>query len=294
MNQAKTLLFRDVPGIIGQYARAVMPKRSTTGDLRFPSHEALLTHVKVDHKKVAAYASVCGFNAPSTVLPITYLHILAFPLHMELMLHKDFPLALMGLVHIRNHITQYRGIYASEALAIRCYCSAHRHTDKGVEFDITSEVTSGGELVWKSISTNLARQGSGKKTRSGKNNSQHQPSEQQNYPIHSSWKMKENLGRQYARISGDSNPIHLYAPAAKLFGFKRHIAHGMWTKARAAAVLNPQLISGPCSLHVEFKQPIFLPGNVSLHTEKPDGGAFYITNAQGQKRHLTGCIQPLK
>ena len=288
MNQAKTLLFRDVPGIIGQYARAVIPKRSTTDDLRFPSHEALLTHVKVDHKKVAEYARLCGFHAPSTVLPITYLHILAFPLHMELMLHKDFPLALMGLVHIRNHITQYRGIYASEELAIRCYCSAHRQTDKGLEFDITSEVTSGGELIWKSISTNLSRQGS------GRNTSRHQPSEQQDYPVHSSWRMKENLGRQYARISGDSNPIHLYAPTAKLFGFKRHIAHGMWTKARAAAALNPQLIAGPCSLEVEFKQPIFLPGNVSLHTETPYGGAFYIADSQGQKRHLKGYIQPLE
>lgn len=41
------------------------------------------------------------------------------------------------------------------------------------------------------------------------------------------WSLASDLGRRYARVSGDINPIHLHALSARAFGFRRAIAHGM-------------------------------------------------------------------
>ena len=49
-----------------------------------------------------------------------------------------------------------------------------------------------------------------------------------------------DIGRRYAGVSGDPNPIHMYAVTARLFGFKSAIAHGMWSYARVLAALGAQ------------------------------------------------------
>ena len=61
-----------------------------------------------------------------------------------------------------------------------------------------------------------------------------------------------DLGRRYGSVSGDLNPIHLSDPTAKLFGFPRAIAHGMWTKARCLAALHDRI---PDALAVDVAVP---------------------------------------
>ena len=51
-------------------------------------------------------------------MPVTYPHILAFPLHMALMTQGDFPFPAVGLVHVQNRIEQRRPIEATEKLEI--------------------------------------------------------------------------------------------------------------------------------------------------------------------------------
>lgn len=50
-----------------------------------------------------------------------------------------------------------------------------------------------------------------------------------------------DMGRLYAAISGDRNPIHLHPLAAKAFGFRTTIVHGMWTLARCLAEVEGEL-----------------------------------------------------
>jgi acyl dehydratase len=59
------------------------------------------------------------------------------------------------------------------------------------------------------------------------------------------------------------NPIHLYAVSAKVMGFPRQIAHGMWTYARTLAALGRTSL-GPSSSTVWFTGPVFLPSTVEL------------------------------
>ena len=288
MNAANQILLSTPPNLLSQYGRALFAK-GKKGTNRLPNTRVWLTGVRPSSKKVQSYAQVCGFNLTGNKLPLTYPHLLAFPLHMELMLHPDFPFALMGLVHIRNSITQHRAIYLQDKLDICCRFTQLRQTDKGLEFDIVTEISAAGLLLWESTSTNLARLGNKNKSTAKTERPAPEMFQQQE-----DWRLASNLGRRYAKVSGDSNPIHLFKLSAKLFGFPRHIAHGMWSKARAAASLQPLLNSDACTLEVEFKLPVLLPTKATFHWDSPSDAQlesrFELRSHNNQKTHMLGRI----
>lgn len=80
-------------------------------------------------------------------------------------------------------------------------------------------------------------------------------------------KLSSCLGRRYARVSGDFNPIHLNKWSVKLVGFKRHIIHGMWAKSYCISSLEkltPSLFLQGFEVNTIFKQPLYLPCDVNL------------------------------
>ncbi len=82
------------------------------------------------------------------------------------------------------------------------------------------------------------------------------------------------VGRRYGWLSGDLNPIHLADRGAKLFGFDRAVAHGMWSMARTLAALGADALAPPVQAPVEFKFPLFMPSVARLEhwqREKTDG-----------------------
>ena len=97
------------------------------------------------------------------------------------------------------------------------------------------------------------------------------------------WKLPGDLGRRYAAVSGDSNPIHMYPLTAKAFGFDRPIAHGMWTTARALAAMR---LPDAFTATVQFKKPIFLPGTVRFGATEE---RFAVSSRKGAT-HLEGRI----
>jgi acyl dehydratase len=105
------------------------------------------------------------------------------------------------------------------------------------------------------------------------------------------WRIPKDAGRRYAKVSGDVNPIHLNALAAKAFGFKRAIAHGMWVKARALAAFAGRLPDA-VSVDVEFHKPLYLPSTVGLSTAHAEGGwDFTVNKPASEITHLTGTIR---
>src|SRR5690348_17556887 len=79
--------------------------------------DLVLAGVEAKAEDVAAYAKVCGFSLRDT-LPVTYPHVLAFPLHMAVMADGKFPFGAVGLVHIENRIIQRRPVGLDEQLEI--------------------------------------------------------------------------------------------------------------------------------------------------------------------------------
>ena len=291
MSHVTRLQFEKLPTTRSQAFRGLFSKTTNYKNPELPSINAVIYDFRPDKKNVNAYAKICGFGDTEGYLPFIYPHIVAFKLHMELMLHRSFPLAVMGMVHVKNEITQHRAIKMDESLDIRAFFTEGVRTDKGLEVNIRAEVRVGMELVWEDLSTYLAILPSkgAKKDKTKR--------ERPALPEHTeteSWSLPNNLGFNYGRISGDPNPIHMHPITAKLFGFKRHIAHGMWTKARVAAALYPKIDSESISLSIEFKLPIFLPSSVNLHftpNEDASNIEFDVRDKKGEKLHLLGSLR---
>jgi acyl dehydratase len=212
--------------------------------------DVLTRDVTVDPVALAKYAHVCGFSLRDE-LPPTYPHVLAFGMHMELLARTPF--SAVGVVHIANRIVQHRPLLLGETLSLRVLTSELRPHRRGREFDFVSELRVGDELVWEDVSTNLKR-GDGDESL---------PREPvfELPPVTAQWRLPDDLGRRYAAVSGDHNPIHMHAWSAKAFGFQRAIAHGMWTKARCLSSLR---LPDAFTADVRFKKPILLPGTVTF------------------------------
>jgi len=246
--------------------------------------EAVMNGVQVT--QLAEYQSICGF-ASSDVVPVTMPQVVAAPLHMAVFTHPSFPLPAMGLVHVSSRITQTRPIRSDETLDILVWIEGQRQARKGCEADLITEVRVAGEKVWESVTTvlSMAAKGHGEKSEA--------PPIPQPDPTHTrEWSMPSDLGRSYGKIAGDRNPIHLWPITAKLFGFKRHIIHGMWLLARAMADLGTEIGEGPVTIHVAFKRPVFLPGTAMFSAgNHEDGVAFRLDNPEKGKTHLFGRIE---
>ena len=91
-----SIYHRHPPGLWSLYSKALLPKTKPSGDeLRIPGLSTRLIGVSTANDNLKRYRKVCGFDTQANV-PITWPHILAFPLHLKLLTEKDFPLPLLG------------------------------------------------------------------------------------------------------------------------------------------------------------------------------------------------------
>lgn len=243
------------PKLARVFARAALSRRHSGSTL--PDRTLRLEDVVVDRTNLVDYQRLCGWDV-SDLLPQTYPHVLGFPLQAALMGGEGFPLPLMGLVHVENVITVHRTLTAADDLDITVRAEDLRPHAKGRQVDLVTEVTVGGDVVWEGRSTYLSR---GKGDPEASRGSQ-PPGIPTGFPV-AEWRLGSNLGRRYAAVSGDVNPIHLFGLTAKAMGFRAAIAHGMWSYARVLAGLGA-VAQGPTTSQVWFRKPIFLPSTVQL------------------------------
>ncbi|MFE3034294.1 MaoC family dehydratase [Streptomyces canus] len=259
--------------------RSPFKRPSAAADV--PRTRLVLPGLRIDLARLAAYERVCGFPTGEDALPVTYPHVLGFPLAMRLMSGRDFPLPLLGLVHTSIEITRYRELTASGEYELTVYVDGLAPHRRGTEVAVGTELRVGADVVWESVSTYLARHRT-KDTGTGgeREREAHGP-----LPAVAEWRLAGDVGRRYAAASGDRNPIHLYPLTARLFGFPRAIAHGMWTAARClAAHGTPQAVL----VRAEFRAPVLLPGTV---TYAADGERFELCG--GERVHVSGGVYPL-
>jgi MaoC like domain len=296
------------PAILPLYARAAAPMIPGASLLPFvpgrgkdiPDLELTLEGVRPDPEAIAAYAKVCGFTLRNQ-LPPTYPHVLAFPLHMAVMADGRFPFGAVGLVHVENRIVQHRPIGFDEELRICVRPTALQPHPRGRTFGLATEAWSGRQKVWESQSTMLRRGSSveqpadGPKSRPGVDfSARRRGSDALELTASAEWRLGGDLGRRYAAVSGDRNPIHMHALTAKPLGFPGAIAHGMWTKARCLAALEGRLPDA-FAVEVRFRKPIRLPGKVEFLSDAASEGIhFAVRDAKRQTPHLDGSLEPVE
>jgi len=257
------------------YARVVLGAIRPGRPKELPDRE-LTRRVAVDRDHLVEYDRVCGFRLRDE-LPATYPHVLAFPLAMELMAGSDFPFSPLGIVHVGNRIEQRRPLRADERLDLRVRAENLADHERGTQFELVGEAAVDGEVVWRDVSLYLHREGGGS---SARRDGSDPP------PPSAIWTVPGDIGRRYARVSGDANPIHLHGLTAKAFGQPGAIAHGMWTKARCLAALEGTLPDA-YTADVRFKLPIRIPGRIAFSFSE---GEFAVHDARSGKPHLSGRV----
>jgi acyl dehydratase len=280
-----TVELETLPGLRGIYRRAALGLLPGRRPDALPDTELLLRGVAVDRAHLAAYDRVCGFRLRDT-LPSTYPHVLAFPLAMRLMSGQDFPFAVVGLVHVANHIEVLRPIDAGEPLDLSVRAADLRPHDRGSQFDLLATAAVDGDVVWRGVSTYLRKE---RRAESGGRGEGDRPAP----PAASAqWRVQPRVGTEYAEVSRDRNPIHTSRLGARLFGFPRTIAHGMWSKARCLAALEGRL-PDRYAVDVQFKSPILLPATVAFSATPADRGwTFALHGASSGRPHLKGTLAP--
>lgn len=245
-----------------------------------------------DAGRLAMYDGVCGFGVRDLV-PATWIHVMAFPLQMALLSAPDSPFALAGIVHVTNSMSLLRPVSVGERLRLSSSYGPPREHRRGVLIDMIGEAHVGDELVWRGVSAYLVRDA----TLPGM-----LPEEQPDgvrlpsdveVAADSVWRLPANLGRQYAGVSSDMNPIHTSALGGKAFGFPRAIIQGMWTHARVLAALEGRLPDA-YRMDVRFTKPILLPSSVRFGaTRDGDSWLAVVRPRSGEKSHLVASITPL-
>ena len=264
---AINLEFHQAPGIASAMVKALFLRRKGfNAKIGMPEINASWFGAQADQGALKEYCETLDIKMTAT-LPVLYPHVMAGGMHMHMLTHKVFPIGLLGAVHLKNTITQHKAIAISDKMDIHAHMGGFRLTAKGVEFDFTTQVKIADEVVWEELSIYFM---------AGKFGGKENPSTETSFELASldkmsdiaSWSVPKNRGKKYASISGDYNPIHTSKYLAKLFGFKRDIAHGFGILAQAvnqSELVNKTHISaGKCQVDVIFKGPLYLESDASL------------------------------
>ncbi len=103
-------------------------------------------------------------------------------------------------------------------------------------------------------------------------------------------RIKDDAGLDFAKLTGDFNPIHWVKPYARSAGFRTVILHGFSTFARAIEALNRARFAGDPmrlkSIDVRLSRPLVLPARVGVYVSK-DGG-IWVGDAPGGGAYLEG------
>jgi hypothetical protein len=244
--------------------------------------------VRFDAERLKAYRELLGFPESGTV-PMIFPQAQITSLYLSLMTNPGFPLPVMGIVHVRNEIEQRRALHADEALDLTVRLAGQRVVRQGIEFDVVAEYAEpAGETVWRAVMTVLYRM------KVKWDGTKPPPLQEVSGRLsqYATIAAPADTGRRYARISQDYNPIHLYALSAKLFGFPRAIAHGMWSAARCLALVQAQLPAEPTHYSVQFRQPLLLPGTATLRYAAENGAVdLALLGKEPGKVHLTATLR---
>ena len=266
------------------YGRAVLGaiKKPAPG----PVPERTLTRtVTIEPDAVAQFNTVTGLPVNNNV-PAPYLHTLGFGPSLELMTAPDFPVPVLGMVHVYNRFTQHAKVPMGAEVTLQISVSRPRARDAGSELDVIVHGTVDGETVFEDVSTYFA-----KKTKLPEAD-EPAPARRLDLPDGSAvatWKFPAGLGERYARVSGDYNVIHLNSLAARAFGFPRAIAHGMYTASKAFA--QSSVVAEAFVWDVQFAKPILLPGRAEVLVDRTDGVRVGVVRPKDGAPHLVSLVR---
>ena len=280
--------------MVPAYARVVLgkkpyvaPEGTTIEPVELEARRVVLSAAHLQR-----YREVCAVPA-GVELPPAYLHLVAMPMHMQLFVVKNFPVKVLGLIHLRNTIRVLQPVELRAPLRLTVYFDTMRLTDFGQEYDFLTRYEQNGTAVWEEVSTMFAR-GNTPPKEGSKRPSIERAAMPSSGVSTETLEVADKTGWRYARVSGDFNPIHLTVRTAQMFGFKQVVAHGMWSLGRCLAAAASHLPKGAMQIDTQFKLPVYIPSQALSRTwNAGDHVEIAMCTMRGDRLHLAMQVRPL-
>lgn len=252
--------------------RALLRRPRRTSGARTP--RTLFHLERIDPDLLRRYRDTLGFGADG--MPLTWWYLAVQRAQVATLLEPAFPFRLAGSVHSANTLTLVGTPDAELPLRLATSVGIRPPADNGAVYaDLETTGSQQGLPVFVCRSSYLVVRGE-RRTRTGAGRK----------PVHAdpglpavaSWHLGPASGRQYAALSGDWNPIHLWSWSARLMGMRRPVIHGMHTLARVCAELERVAGRPVVGLDSRFTAPAALGSELTLCADL-DGGAFAVVAA---------------
>lgn len=223
---------------------------------------------RLDAADIGRYNDLLGFAAGD--LPITFYYLLAQRAHLATMLGSRFPFRLAGMVHVENSIVERMRADLALPMKIETRVEVEPARPNGARYcQLLTTGTQDDATVFECHSRYLAVRGQRQAIR---NESAEIAPASASPQLAGEWVLTQSSGREYASVSGDWNPIHLWPWSARLLGMRAPIIHGMHTVAKACALLEQRKGRRLMEISARFRTPIELGSRVELRVAEPTGG----------------------
>lgn len=252
-------------------------------------------NLRFDPRRIEAYRRVCEYEAEPRRVPLPYPEIHFTPLMAEAIVSNQFPLSPLGLIHTRQTIALHEPVRPHDVVDLAAELSSICETHRGYEVEFSLSLERQGTLLWGGTTTVLSRAAHARSSRP--KDYRHLDSAPPRVATQV-LSVRGNTGVAFARVSGDWNPHHLWWFTAKPLGYRRPIAHGMWTFARAVTVaLRGVDDAQSISADVTFKKPLLMPGRIQIEAPRlePDVKSVPIAvrDARTAAPHVVGEVRNL-
>ena len=157
--------------------------------------------VYIEPEKLQAYRSFFGFNEE---LPLPFLYLLAQRTQAALMLQKEYTLAIPGTIHLKNQLTQLKEVDAQTPFTLKGRGAVpYRETGSLYPVFEVEYWQNNVQVAFCKSEYLVKRKNKGPKTA----REEVLPLVQQASFIEP-WSFDKKLGKAYADVSDDHNPIH--------------------------------------------------------------------------------------
>jgi acyl dehydratase len=229
---------------------------------------------RIDSGQVARYRAALGFTGSH--VPLTYYYLLAQRAHLAAMLGQTFPFRMVGIIHVDNALSAGIQPLPGRPLALETTVMVGDPAANGaVHAVLETRAAQAGDAVFECRSTYLVVRG-----RRGGQHHASSPAPAAAMAQLAGWQLTPSSGREYARLSGDWNPIHLWPWTARLMGLQTPIIHGMHTLGRVCAEVERAGGRPVAALDGRFRAPVPLGSAVALAADL--GAARYLVEAGGR------------
>lgn len=240
--------------------------------------------VSIDQNALENYIDFMGFDNNQ---PLTYLYILAQRAQLASMLQPLFTIAIPGLIHVENELEKTGSVDFNAPFDLQVKGRVDYKKTGSLIPIFEVDFMQSGKRVARCKSVYLAKR------------KQKKSSKKQNEVVHSMkpdfqecWALSADMGKKYARVSGDQNPIHTSTFFARLMGLKQPIVHGWYMVSRLCEQIERLKQEEVESIQVQFKNPVYLPSTSTFEfSEKNNNISFSISNCKSEKLCMMGEVR---